>query len=217
MFTQNLGEDVGSLWGNSDTSLEDLHISGGSLAPRFDGDTLEYTLSITGNSARVTVTPTAVNKNYMVKTFLNRYNRDSAFYKRTESITVKPGDILYIGVGDPSWPSMNNQSTEAIDYEGTKYTITVVNGNSAEAVIGMIKAVPEITYANYKTQASKVSAARAAYDALTQKAKAEISQTLLNKLEAAEEKIEFYEKIDEPKKLLKERRRLTRTKSRPVA
>jgi len=69
---------------------------------------LEYTLSITGNSARVTVTPTAVNKNYMVKTFLNRYNRDSAFYKRTESITVKPGDILYIGVGDPSWPSMNN-------------------------------------------------------------------------------------------------------------
>lgn len=102
---------------------------------------MEYTLSITGNSARVTVTPTAVNKNYMVKTFLNRYNRDSAFYKRTESITVKPGDILYIGVGDPSWPSMNNQSTEAIDYEGTKYTITVVNGNSAEAVIGMIKAV----------------------------------------------------------------------------
>ena len=204
VFTQNLGEDVGSLWGNSDTSLEDLHISGGTLAPRFDGDTLEYTLSITGNSARVTVTPTAVNKNYMVKTFLNRYNRDSAFYKRTESITVKPGDILYIGVGDPSWPSMNNQSTEAIDYEGTKYTITVVNGNSAEAVIGMIKAVPEITYANYKTQASKVSAARAAYDALTQKAKAEISQTLLNKLEAAEEKIEFYEKIDAAKKLLKE-------------
>lgn len=99
---------------------------------------------------------------------------------------------------------MNNQSTEAIDYEGTKYTITVVNGNSAEAVIGMIKAVPEITYANYKTQASKVSAARAAYDALTQKAKAEISQTLLNKLEAAEEKIEFYEKIDAAKKLLKE-------------
>lgn len=44
----------------------------------------------------------------------------------------------------------------------------------------------------------------AAYDALTQKAKAEISQTLLNKLEAAEEKIEFYEKIDAAKKLLKE-------------
>ena len=40
--------------------------------------------------------------------------------------------------------------------------------------MGSIKAVPEITYANYKTQASKVSAARAAYDALTQKAKAEI-------------------------------------------
>ena len=204
VFTQNLGEDVGSLWGNSDTSLEDLHISGGILAPRFDGDTLEYTLSITGNSARVTVTPTAVNKNYMVKTFLNRYNRDSAFYKRTESITVKPGDILYIGVGDPSWPSMNNQSTEAIDYEGTKYTITVVNGNSVEAVIEMIKALPEITYANYKTQASKVSAARAAYNALTKKAKAEISQTLLDKLEAAEEKVEFYEEIDAAKKLLKE-------------
>lgn len=203
VFTQNLGEDVGSLWGNSDTSLEDLRISGGTLTPRFDGDTLEYTLSITGNSARVTVTPTAVNKNYLVKTFLNHYNRDSAYYKRTQSITVKPGDVLYIGVGDPSWPSMNNQSTEAIDYEGTRYTITVVNGSSAEAVIEMIEALPEITYANYKAQASKVSAARAAYDALTTKAKAEISQSLLDKLEAAEAKIEFYEEIDAVKKLLK--------------
>lgn len=203
VFTQNLGEDVGSLWGNSDTSLEDLRISGGTLTPRFDGDTLEYTLSITGNSARITVTPTAVNKNYLVKTFLNHYNRDSAYYKRTQSITVKPGDILYIGVGDPSWPSMNNQSTEAIDYEGTRYTITVVNGSSAEAVIEMIEALPEITYANYKAQASKVSAARAAYDALTTKAKAEISQSLLDKLETAEAKIEFYEEIDAVKKLLK--------------
>lgn len=98
---------------------------------------------------------------------------------------------------------MNNQGSEAIDYEGTRYTITVVNGSSAEAVIEMIEALPEITYANYKTQASKVSAARAAYDALTTKAKAEISQSLLDKLEAAEAKIEFYEEIDAVKKLLK--------------
>ena len=203
VYTCNLGEDVGSLWGNTDTSLASLRISGGTLRPSFDGDTLEYTLSISGNSARVTVTPTAVNKNYMVKTFLNYYNRDSAFYKRTESITVKPGDILYIGVGDPSWPSMNNQGSDAVNYTATRYTITVVNNNSAEAVIEMIEALPEITYANYKTQASKVSAARAAYEALDSKAKAEISQSLLDKLEAAEAKIEFYEEIDAVKKLLK--------------
>ena len=203
VYTCNLGEDVGSLWGNTDTSLASLRISGGTLRPSFDGDTLEYTLSISGNSARVTVTPTAVNKNYMVKTFLNYYNRDSACYKRTQTINVKPGDVLYIGVGEPSWPSMNNQGSDAVNYTATRYTITVVSNNSAEAVIEMIEALPEITYANYKTQASKVSAARAAYEALDSKAKAEISQTLLDKLEAAEAKIEFYEEIDDVKDLLR--------------
>ena len=203
VYTCNLGEDVGSLWGNTDTSLASLRISGGTLRPSFDGDTLEYTLSISGNSARVTVTPTAVNKNYMVKTFLNYYNRDSTCYKRMQTINVKPGDVLYIGVGEPSWPSMNNQGSDAVNYTATRYTITVVSNNSAEAVIEMIEALPEITYANYKTQASKVSAARAAYEALDSKAKAEISQTLLDKLEAAEAKIEFYEEIDDVKDLLR--------------
>ncbi len=202
VFTQNLGEDVGSIWGNSDTSLDDLDISGGTLIPHFDGDTLEYTLSITGSSARVTVTPSAVNKNYQVRTFLNHYNRDSARYKRTESITVKPGDVIYIGVGDPSWPSMNKQSSDAIRYEGTKYTITVTNGSSVEEVIKMLKALPEITYKNYKSQAAKVEAARSAYEALTAKAKKEIDRSLLNRLEAAEETVKFYEEIDAVKDLL---------------
>ena len=202
MFTQNLGEDLGSVYGSSDTSLADLRISGGTLQPTFDGDTLEYTLSITGNSARITVTPTAVNKNYMVKTFLNHYNRDSAYYKRTESISVKPGDILYIGVGDPSWPSLNNWGTDAVEYQGTTYIVTVVNSTDAEAVIEMIETLPEITYANYKAQAPKVLAARAAYDALDSKAKDEILPILLEKLVAAEIKIKFYQEIDEVKDLL---------------
>ncbi|MGN8967869.1 S-layer homology domain-containing protein [Intestinimonas sp. HCP28S3_D6] len=203
VYTCNLGEDVGSLWGNTDTSLASLRISGGTLRPSFDGDTLEYTLSISGNSARVTVTPTAVNKNYMVKTFLNYYNRDSACYKRTQTITVKPGDVLYIGVGEPSWPSMNNQGSDAVNYTATRYTITVVSNNSAEAVIEMIKALPEITYANYKTQAAKVAAARAAYHALSSDSKAKVSRTLLDKLEEAEAKVKFYEQIDDVKELLR--------------
>ena len=203
VYTCNLGADVGSLWGNTDTSLDDLRISGGTLTPRFDGDTLEYTLSISGKSARVTVTPTAINKNYLVKTFLNHYNRDSAYYKRTQSITVKPGDVLYIGVGEPSWPSMNNQGSDAVNYTATRYTITVVSNNSAEAVIKMIESLPEITYANYKTQAAKVAAARAAYHALSSDSKAKVSRTLLDKLEEAEAKVKFYEQIDDVKELLR--------------
>lgn len=203
VYTCNLGEDVGSLWGNTDTSLAALRISGGTLRPSFDGDTHEYSLSISGNSARITVTPTAVNKNYLVKTFLNHYDRDSAYYKRTQSITVKPGDVLYIGVGEPSWPSMNNQGAEAVDYQATKYIITVVNSNNADVVIEMIKALPEITYANYKTQAAKVAAARAAYYALSSDAKAKVSQTLLDKLEEAEAKVKSYEQIDDVKELLR--------------
>ena len=211
VYTCNLGEDVGSLWGNTDTSLAALRISGGTLRPSFDGDTHEYSLSISGSSARITVTPTAVNKNYMVKTFLNAYNRSSAYYKRTESITVKPGDILYIGVGEPSWPSMNNQGADAVDYQATKYIITVVNSNNAEAVIEMIEALPEITYANYKTQAAKVSAARAAYNALSSDAKAKVDRTLLDKLEEAEAKVKFYEQIDDVKELLRDLPKVNRS------
>lgn len=199
-YTQNKGEDIGGTWGNSDTSLKALSVSGGTLAPSFKGSILEYTLLIDKERASVILTPTASNKNYLVKAFLNYYNRDSAFYKRTESISVKDGDIIYVGVGDLSWPSMNKQGDEAREYKGTKYIIKVKKSN-VESVIALIAALPDasrITYAKYENYKGEVEAARVAYDALTEKSEV----TNYAKLTAAEAKIDFYREIDAVKDLL---------------
>ena len=200
-YTQNLGEDIGGTWGNSDTTLKALSISGGTLAPSFKGSVKEYKLLIDTNGANVTLTPTASNKNYLVKTFLNNYNRDSAFYKRTQSISVKDGDIIYVGVGDKSWPSMNKQGEEAREYEGTKYVIKVIK-TGAESVNNLIADLPDadrITYRNYLSQKGKIEAARTAYDSLADKS----SVTNLTKLIAVEAKVKYYVEIENVKLLMK--------------
>jgi hypothetical protein len=199
-YTQNKGEDIGGTWYNSDTSLKTLSVTGGTLAPSFKGSKTEYTLLIDENKASITLTPTANNKNYLVKAFLNYYKRDSAFYKRTESISVKDGDIIYVGVGEKEWPSMNSQGDEAIGYKPTKYTIAVKKSN-ADSVIALITALPDakrITIDNYTNYEGDVEAARAAYDSLSDKS----NVTNLTKLTAVEDKLSFYTEIDKVKTLL---------------
>ena len=201
MYTsKGLGADIGGSWGNSDTSLKALQISGGKLSPAFNGSTLEYTLIISGDTSSITVTPTAANKNYMVRTYLNSYKKESAFYKRTESIPVKAGDVIYVGVGESEWLSMNNQGAEARPYTATKYTIKVVKANT-DSVKNAIKALPEkdkITYGNYKSYASAVLSANEMYNALGSE-KGKIGTADTAKLNAAVERIQFYTQIDDAK------------------
>ena len=201
MYTsKGYGADIGGSWGNSDTSLKALQISGGKLSPAFNGSTLEYTLIISGDTSSITVTPTAANKNYMVRTYLNSYKKESAFYKRTESIPVKAGDVIYVGVGESEWLSMNNQGAEARPYTATKYTIKVVKANT-DSVKNAIKALPEkdkITYGNYKSYASAVLSANEMYNALGSE-KGKIGTADTAKLNAAVERIQFYTQIDDAK------------------
>ena len=199
MFTENLGTDIGGSWGDSDTSLKSLTISGGTLVPTFNGSQLEYKLVVPAGGSTITVTPTAANKNYMVRTFLNQYNVDSDCYKRTESFKVKEGDVIYIGVGDRRWPSMNNNSGYEIDYTGTKYTIQVVSGSDATAVKEMIARIKEVTYGNYRAQKSDVEDARSAYNALTSETKKDVTTAELKKLTDAEAQIKLYSEIDDVK------------------
>ena len=194
MFTLDYGADIGGTWGNSNTKLDKLTVTGGTLSPSFSGDNTEYTLVINGNQdgkANVTVKPEAVNKNYQARIFLNRYNQDSARYKRTETISVKSGDVLYVGVGESGWPTMNTSSA------GTKYTIKVVSGADASAVKKMLAALKNITYNNYRGEKGKVEAARAAYNALTNKNS--ITAADVKKLTDAEAQIKFYQQIDDAK------------------
>ena len=193
MYTTNLGVDIGGTWYNEDTSLKKLEVSGGTLSPAFSGSQTDYTLIISGDKANVSVTPSAANKNYQARIFLNRYNQDSARYKRTESISVKSGDVLYVGVGEKGWPTMNAGGV------GTKYTIKVVSSSDSAAVDKMLKSLKKITYANYKAEKGNVEAARAAYNALDAEGKQQIAAADLKKLTDAEAQIKFYSEIDDAK------------------
>ncbi|MGN0735525.1 MAG: hypothetical protein ACI4LP_06915 [Anaerovoracaceae bacterium] len=199
LFTMNLGQDIGGGWGNPDTSLQSLVFSQGTPFPAFSPDVKEYKLMLSGESANLLVTPTAANKNYLVKSFLNKYNSDAAYYKRTQTMPVKVGDTIYIGVGEKGWPSMNSNAGYEISYEGSKYIIEVVSNSSADAVTEMINNLKSVTYGNYKSQKAAIESARAAYDALSKDVKAKISDDTLKKLTEAEEQIKFYTEIDDAK------------------
>lgn len=108
VYSNAWGADVGSLWDSNDTSLASLSLDSGTLSPEFSSSAKEYTLTLDGETG-VVVTPTAVNKNYQVRTYKNEYTPtvDGSEYKRSSSIDVKDGDTIYVAVGDPAWRSMN--------------------------------------------------------------------------------------------------------------
>ena len=196
MYTCDYGVDIGGDWNSHDTGLSSLSIDKGTLSPAFNSSVTAYTLMLSDEKANLKVTPSAKNKNYQVRTFLNQYNKDSAMYKRTETISVKSGDVIYVGVGGAGWPTMNSGGRETV------YTIKVVNGASAESLTEMITALPAITYANYKAQSANVQSIRSAYTALSKAEKEKVAEATLTKLTEAEKKMTFYTEIDTTKSLL---------------
>ena len=198
MYTrEGLGADLGGTWGNSDTTIKALEIQGGKLASAFTpgeaGGLYEYTLTIEGESADLRLTPTASNKNFLTKIFLNEKvtgnTEGFSFYKRTESIPVKAGDTIYVGCGARAWPTMNNQAGNTQESDGTWYVLRVVNANAgADYVTGLISQLPEaaaVTYASYQKIAGAAAAARSALDALSKSEQAKVDASKLEKLEDA--------------------------------
>ena len=198
MYTrEGLGADLGGTWGNSDTTIKALEIQGGKLASAFTpgeaGNTYEYTLAIDGESADLRLTPTASNKNFLTKIFLNEKvtgnTEGFSFYKRTESIPVKAGDTIYVGCGARAWPTMNNQAGNTQESDGTWYVLHVVNANAgADYVTELISQLPEaaaVTYASYQKIAGAAAAARSALDALSKDQQAKVDVSKLEKLEDA--------------------------------
>ena len=198
MYTrEGLGADLGGTWGNSDTTIKALEIQGGKLASAFTpgeaGGLYEYTLTIEGESADLRLTPTASNKNFLTKIFLNEKvtgnTEGFSFYKRTESIPVKAGDTIYVGCGARAWPTMNNQAGNTQESDGTWYVLRVVNANAgADYVTELISQLPEaaaVTYASYQKIAGAAAAARSALDALSKNQQAKVDASKLEKLEDA--------------------------------
>ncbi len=183
------GTDLGATWANNDTSLAELDVDGGNIAPTFvDPGGLEYILTPEGGS--VSLLPTAANKNFQVRIFLNQQNKsaDAEYYRRGESIPVKSGDVVWIGVGEKAWGTMNDGSIVA-----TWYKLNVVSKDDASAVIKLITAIGSITYSNYETKQAAVEMARAAYEALTDDAKAKVGN--YSTLTKAEALIEGYQNV----------------------
>lgn len=203
MFTQNLGVDLGGTWGNSDTSLKSLTVSGGGkLYPTFSSDVTDYAYIISGSSTNLTITPTAANKNYQVRTYLNTYNNDASFYKRTQKVPVKAGDTVYVGCGEYSWPSMNNQETEARPYTGTKYSISIYNslGEYVKDSITKLPAASGITLSNYKSYAEQLDTVKSLYNGLSSTEKSKVTNSA--KLSEVEARITSCQEIDNVKSLL---------------
>ena len=215
MYTcTGLGEDLGGTFYNSDTTLKALKVMDGDktlvLAPEFEsvaqpGGTYSYTVMIDGDAAELTITTDAANKNYLVKRFLNEKVTDNteggSYYKSTQAIPVVSGDTIYIGCGEPVWPSMNNQSTEARDYVGTWYELHIVSANSGGSdVDAQIDALPnpnDLTYTNRETYRQDIVQAKQALDAL--KDPSSVSADRKQKLVALCTKLAGFDAVDEVK------------------
>ena len=205
MFTSSgYGADLGGTWGNSDTTVKALTVDGAMLTPNFipgeAGGQYDYTLIIDGESASVKLTPTASNKNFQVKTFLNEKVTDrsegSSFYKRTETIPVKVGDTIYVGCGAKNWLSMNNQAGNKQNSDGTWYALHVVSINTgANYVTELIAKLPtSLKYETYTRSMNDVAAARAAYEVLAKGEQDKV--TNLRKLVSLEKQIEGFTAVD---------------------
>lgn len=211
-YTQDgLGADLGGTWDNSDTTLKALKIEGGTLVSKFvpgeAGGTYEYTLAIDSDAAEVRLTPTASNKNFLTKIFLNDKVTDNtegaSFYKRTQYIPVTSGDVIYVGCGERAWPSMNNQEGNTQSNEGTWYALRVVNvKGDAGAVNDMIDALPSasaVKYSSYQQYLDAVAAARTVYNTLDDAAKKAVDPAKLAKLEELEKAVADFQAIDDVK------------------
>ena len=175
VFTTNLGEDVGSSWSNNETTLSNLQFSNGTLTPAYSSATTDYLLVIRDKQIGTRINYSAANKNFQTRAYLNTYGSDNAYYANGDIMAVSSGDVIYVGVGDKNWPTMNKAS----NYTTTRYTITVVQKGSVSDVEKLINNLPspgKITLAN----AADVRTAKAQYELLT----TDIDDTLKQKLEA---------------------------------
>lgn len=177
MFTTNLGEDIGGSWTNNETTLSSLEFSSGTLTPAYSSATTDYLLIIPSEQIGTRINYSAANKNFQTRAYLNTYGSDNAYYANGDIMAVSSGDVIYVGVGDKSWPTMNKAS----NYTTTRYTITVVqNGNAADVqkLISNLPSPGKLTLAD----ASDVRTAKAQFDLLTDEQKKKISEALKKKL-----------------------------------
>ena len=178
MYTTALGADLGGSWSNTSTTLKSLNVRGGTLSPAsLSSGVTDYVLQITESDATVTVSYEPTNKNYQARMYLNNYNNENSRYASGSRMQVSSGDIVYIGVGEAGWPSMNEASP------ATRYTIRVViqgNLDDLKEIVARLPDASKLTLAD----AEDVETAYSLYQALDESQRADFGSPNYNKLMA---------------------------------
>jgi restriction endonuclease S subunit len=101
MYSCSWGADVGSLCGNTDTKLKNIKLDGASFSwsEDFSPSKTDWTITINPQNVdgKIGVIPEAYNKNYQVKTYLNKYTPEqpgTELKTLTRKLDVKKGDIF---------------------------------------------------------------------------------------------------------------------------
>ena len=187
MYTTKLGADIGGTWSGTDTSLQSMTVNGGTeLSPAFSSTTTSYVLTIPEETTGVTVRFSAANKNYQARMYLNSYKDENSRYMSGDMLSVTSGDVIYVGVGERAWGSMNNGGT------ATKYTIQVVKSGDAKELVEIIDDLPAASRLTLD-DARTVRMARSLFDALDPAAQATFKKdhkAQYNKLAACEKVID---------------------------
>ena len=204
--TTGYGEDIGGSWTNTDTSLKALTVTGGELTTDLASGRTDYVLVLpesqtTDTAASVKISYAAANKNYQARMYLNTYKDETQRYKSGEYMSVTPGDVIYIGIGEKAWPTMNTADETGSETVPTKYTIQVIRSGSASDVAAMIAELPEIGQLTL-ADAKDVRAAGGLFDSLTPADQRKIDSALQSKLEKCRTKISDMEAADVVSQLL---------------
>ena len=128
MYSLDIGEDIGGSWFNNDTYLTALTFSAGVLTPTFNEDIYDYVLTLPAGTESVKVVPTAANKNFQVRSIVG-----GTEYMRPKDVPTADGTVITVRCGDPSWPTMNDDSP----FDATDYTITVaIDSGTTQPITG---------------------------------------------------------------------------------
>lgn len=131
MYTCAWGADVGSLYGDFTTTLSadefgfrGSFISEATTQEFFVPGIHEYNIEINYPEDTITFFAVPTNKNYQARVYKNEYQPevDGADFRGGKNVPVKDGDVIYIGVGNPAWPTMNSWAGTA---EETVYTFKI--------------------------------------------------------------------------------------------
>lgn len=98
MYTQDMGADLGGGWENQNGYLSSLSVSAGTLAPAFDKETLDYTLTVEQDVTSVDITAAAENKSEKVTV-----TAGGTEYRRGEGIAVADGTEISIACGEKTY------------------------------------------------------------------------------------------------------------------